>query len=188
MMDTALADEKTGEKTYAGVFQRLGAYLIDCLILFVCLLALQAALYAVNPIVSIIQSGGQPTGMQLHLWVFATATIPFLFYFTLTLCRARQATFGQQMLKLKVVDVNEKRIGFGQALLRSAVMLLPFELNHALMFHLAPQDGSPPSMHFWIGYIGVWVLITVYLAAIKLTRRRQSVHDLVAGTTVERAG
>lgn len=185
-MDVNLAVENKNEKYYAGVFARLAAYLLDCLILFVALLAWQAALYFVNPIASIIQSGEQPTGIQIHLWVFATATIPFLFYFTLMLRSARQATLGMRPLKLRVADADGGRVGFFQALLRSAVMLIPFELNHALMFHLFPRDGAPPTATYWILYGGVWAVIVIYLAAIKLTRRRQSVHDLVSGTVVQR--
>ena len=186
-MDAALTFENIREKPYAGVFIRIGAYLIDCVILFVGLIVLQAALSVVNPLMPIIRSGQQPIATQLHLWVFATATIPFLLYFALMLRSARQATFGMRRLKLKVARVNGGRVSFGQALLRSAVLLIPFELNHAVMFHLSPRDASP-SAAFWLGYAGVWVVIVVYIAAILLTRRRQSVHDLIAGTTVQRIG
>lgn len=184
-MNVALAFENAREKPYAGVFARAGAYIIDCVILFVSLIVWQAALYVVNPPIAIFRSGQQPTGTQLQLWVFATATIPFLLYFALMLRSARQATLGMRFLKLKVADVGGGRVGFGQALLRSAVMLIPFELNHTVMFHLSPRD-APPSTAFWLDYIGVWVVIAIYIASILLTRRRQSVHDLVAGTAVER--
>lgn len=40
-----------------------------------------------------------------------------------------------RILKLKVITVDGDRIGFGNALLRSTVMLIPFELNHTVMFH-----------------------------------------------------
>jgi uncharacterized RDD family membrane protein YckC len=186
-METALVSDGAGETAYARVLARLGAYLVDCLLLFIGLLAWQAILYAVNPLVPIIRSGRQPTGAQLHLWVFATATIPFLFYFALMLRSARQATFGMRLLKLEVADVGGGRVGFGQAILRSALMLIPFELNHAVMFHLSPRD-APPSTVFWLGYVGVWAVVAVYVAAILLTRRGQSVHDLVAGTVVRRIG
>jgi len=186
-MGAALASENSREKRYAGVFARIGAYLIDCMILYVSLILWQAALYVINPLLRIIRSGQQPTGTQFHLWVFATVTIPFLLYFALILRTARQATLGMRLLKLTVTTESGGRVSLGQALLRSAVMLIPFELNHASMFHLAPRDASP-SMAFWIGTAGVWAAIAIYIISILLTRRRQSVHDLVAGTIVRRAG
>lgn len=175
------------EKSYAGVFARAAAYVADCLILFAGLIVWQAALYSVNPIVGIINGGRQPTGGELHLWVFATATVPFLFYFARLQSSARGATFGMRLLKIKITDLNGNRIGFWRALLRSAVMLVPFEANHAVMFHLAPTDGSAPPLAFWLGVAAVWVLIAVYVSAILLTPRRQSLHDLLAATVVRRA-
>ena len=66
-------------------------------------------------------------------------------------------------------------------------MLIPFELNHAVMFYLAPRN-APPALSFFIGIAAVWAVIAVYIVSILLTRHRQSVHDLVAGTVVQRVG
>lgn len=180
-----LANAGVVEKAYSGVFRRLSAYALDCGLLFIALLVLQAILYVVNPIVAIIRAGQQPTPTQLHTWVFATASIPFLLYFALILRSSRQASVGMRLLKLKVAAIGGGRIGFGQSLLRSAVMLIPFELNHIVWFHLAPRD-APPSPAFYICLAGFWALIVAYIATILLTRRRQSLHDLVAGTVVQR--
>jgi uncharacterized RDD family membrane protein YckC len=176
-----------GERSYAGVLSRVIAYFIDCLLLAVVLAVCQGAMYDLNPLISIMRSGQQPTAIQLHLWVFATVTFPSFLYFSLMMLTSRRATVGMRLLKLRVTDVNGGRIGFGQALLRSAVMLIPFELNHTVMFHLLPR-GGPPSTPFWLGLVGVWAVIAIYVAVIVLTPRRQSVHDLVAGTVVQRAG
>lgn len=163
--------------------RRAAAYVTDCLFLFASLLVWQALLYVVNPIMALIRTGQQPTGAQLHLWVFATASVPFWLYFAWTQSSARQATIGMRLFKLKVTGVNGARLGIGQALLRSAVMLIPFELNHAVLFHLMPRDGVPTTA-FLVGYVGVWVAMAVYVAALLFTPRRQSVHDLVARTVV----
>ena len=173
------------ERSYAGLVPRIAAYFVDCVLLSVLVIPWEAALYVVNPIVSIMRSGHQPSGGQIHLWVFATVTIPSLLYFTLMLRSSRQATLGMRLLKLKAADANGGRIGFGKALLRSAVLLIPFELNHTVIFHLLPR-GGPPSTPFFLGLIGVWAVIAIYVASVILTPLRQSVHDLVAHTIVER--
>lgn len=174
------------QKLYAGVAARIAAYFIDCLLLFLGVIVLQAALYLVNPIVSIMRSGQVPTNGQVHLWVSTSVTIPCLLYFALMLCSSRQATLGMRLLKLRVGSVEGGRIGFAQALLRSAVLLIPFELNHSVIFHLLPR-GAPPSTPFFLGIAGVWVVIAIYVALVILTPRRQSAHDLVARTIVQEA-
>lgn len=186
-MKGTLANAGVVEKAYGGVLRRLGAYALDCGLLFVGLVVLQAILFVVNPLIASLRAGQQPTPVQIHLWVFATATIPFLLYFALTLRSSRQATVGMRLRKLKVADVRGGRIGFRQSLLRSTVMLIPFELNHAVMFYLAPRNAPPPPA-FFVGIATVWAVIAVYIATMLLTRRRQSVHDLVARTVVQRVG
>jgi uncharacterized RDD family membrane protein YckC len=171
------------DKTYGGVSRRLAAYSLDCLFLLIGLVVLQVALFVVNPIIAMLRRGQQPTPTQMHLWVFVTATIPFLLYFALMLRSSRQATVGMRLFKLKVEDKNGGMIGLGQALLRSVVMLIPFELNHTFMFHLGPR-GGPPSVGFFISIVAVWAVISVYIASMLWTQRHQSVHDLVAGTVV----
>jgi uncharacterized RDD family membrane protein YckC len=169
------------------VLRRMVAYSLDCGFLFFGLLVLQAILFVVNPIAAIMRTSQQPTPTQVHLWVFATASVPFLLYFALMLRSSRQATLGMRLLKLKVVDAGGGRIGFWQSLLRSAVMLIPFELNHAVMFYLGPRN-APPRPPFFIGLAVCWALIAAYIVTMLLTRRRQSVHDLLAGTVVQRVG
>jgi uncharacterized RDD family membrane protein YckC len=184
-MDATPSNAKISTSAYGGVLHRLVAYSVDCGLLFFGLLVLQSILFVVNPLAAIMRTGRQPSPNQFHLWVFATASVPFLFYFALMLRSSRQATLGMRLLKLKVVDAGGGRIGFWQSLLRSAVMLIPFELNHALIFHLGPRN-APPRPPFFIGLAVVWGLIAAYIVTILLTRRRQSVHDLLAGTVVQR--
>jgi uncharacterized RDD family membrane protein YckC len=171
------------DKAYGGGLRRIAAYCLDCSLLFICFVPWQAALYFVNPIIAIIRSGQQPTANELHAWVFATITVPAFLYFGLMLRSSRQATVGMRLFKLRVEDKNGGMIGLGQALLRSVVMLIPFELNHTFMFHLGPR-GGPPSVGFLVGIVAVWAVIAVYIASMLWTQRHQSVHDLVAGTVV----
>lgn len=181
-MEAIFADQFS-DKTYGGVSRRVAAYCLDCSVLFLCFVPWQAALYFVNPIIRIIRNAQQPTATQLHAWVFATITVPAFLYFALMLRSSRQATLGMRLFKLKLEDKNGGRIGLGQALLRSVVMLIPFELNHTFMFHFGPR-GGPPSVSFLISIVAVWAVIAVYIASILWTQRHQSLHDLVAGTVV----
>ena len=173
------------DKPYAGLLRRCGAYLVDGLVLLGALVVLHTMLYMVNPLMTMVGAGQQPTAVQIHLWVFLTASLPCWFYFALTISSTKQATLGMRLLNLQVSDVAGKRISFGRALLRAVVMLIPFELNHVVMFHLAPK-GSAPSPAFYIGLTGFWIVVAIYVACAYLTRHRQSVHDLIAGTVLRR--
>jgi len=184
MYDSSIPD-RSSAFPYAGVMTRLAAYAVDCTLLFGGLLVWQGALYQVNPLLSMMRNGQQPTGRQIHTWVFATATLPFLLYFAVAQSSAHQATPGQRWLKLKVVAKDGTRVSLRQAVLRGAVMLIPFELNHAVLFHVMPRDGQlTPAFSF--SYMGVLTIMAAYVAAVRLTRHRQSVHDLIAGTVVQR--
>ncbi len=181
-------NSEADQKKNAGIFSRLIAYFIDCLLLFITLLAGQAIIYFLNlnPIVRIFNSGQQPATWQLHLWVFLSASIPFLIYFAVTISSANQATLGMRLLKIKVAGLDDKRINLGKAFVRSAIMLIPFELNHAIMFHLA-DFNSPPTLIYWVTSIGVWLLMFVYVLSIFITKNSQSIHDLFASTIVRKS-
>jgi len=170
----------------ADLGRRLIGYAIDCVVLFVGLLALQALLSPINPILGMLRHGASVSGGQLHLWVVATATVPFLLYFASTVSSRGQATVGMRILRMRVETVDGSRLGFPRALLRSAVLLVPFEANHTLMFHFAPPTAAEPSAEFWIGLAAVWVLIALFLVSVLVSPKRQSVHDRVAGTVVIR--
>lgn len=90
-------------------------------------------------------------------------------------------------LRIRVERADGGLVSFGRALVRSAILLLPFELNHTVMFQMSSAESSGPGLTAWIGISAVWVLLSIYAGTAVLTRRRQSVHDLVAGTVVVEA-
>ena len=166
------------------LWRRLFAYLTDCLLLFAALLVLQAALYAVNPMVASFRRGDPIDGGQLHLWVSATTTVPFVLYFAWMIASARQATVAMGVFGLRVVDLAGRRVTFPRALLRSAILLVPFELNHTVMFQVSPGPGQQAGPLVLAGIAAVWVLIAIYFATAAVWPRGQSVHDRIAGTVV----
>jgi hypothetical protein len=82
-----------------------------------------------------------------------------------------------------VTDIAGNRIGFGRALLRTAVKLIPWEVTHLSLFLPTPilTDGQGG---FLPGLITANILIVVYLAVIVMTAGKQGVDDLVARTMV----
>ncbi len=167
------------------VARRLGAYLVDCLILFAGVLVTQGVILALgwNPLAAQATAGESVGGAALNGWVFATVTIPCLLYFAGFHATAAGATPGKRLLRLRVTDATGSRIGLGRALGRAAVTLLPFEWNHLVMFYVIPETGEPSSLA-WAGIGLTWVLVLVYALCILLDSRGRSPADRVADTRV----
>jgi len=94
--------------------------------------------------------------LRLALTFSLLAIIPLVnfVYHVLTECSAKQATYGKQLIKLKVCDMEGRRISFGRSMGR----------NLAKLF----SDAT-----FFVGYV-----ISFF------TKQQQCLHDMMAGTLV----
>ncbi|HSK71808.1 MAG TPA: RDD family protein [Pyrinomonadaceae bacterium] len=177
-------DNLVSEKPFASIIQRLIAYAVDALLLFVVIGLLLGGIFG---LILYLTVGFEwtPNGFLLWAYVFATLSIPCWLYYAIFESSERQATMGMRLLGLRVTGLNGERISFGRALLRTVVKLIPFEVNHAVMFLPVPlMNETNPNFRY--GFILVNMLMLVYLASVVLTSRRQSIHDLIAGTMVVR--
>ena len=165
---------------YASILSRIAAYSLDIVLLFAGIMVSQGLLRPVNPLLGRTPSA---TGWQLHLWVYASVSLPILLYFALCTGSKWQATVGMRLLGIKVTSLSGAPIGIGHAVWRSLVMLIPFEVNHVVMFYPTPI-WSDPKPGFRYGFIATSVLMIVYLASVLLTEHHQSIHDLAASTVV----
>jgi uncharacterized RDD family membrane protein YckC len=95
---------------YAGFWQRVGAHLVDLIILFVGQLAIVLIL--------VVISGGSELAPALG---YLIAVILALIYEPFFLSSNYQATPGKMALNIKVVDENNGRLSFIRALGRSIV-------------------------------------------------------------------
>ena len=165
---------------YASLLSRIAAYTLDIVLLFGGILASQVLLRPINPLLG----QTRPTsGLRTHLWVYASVSLPILIYFALCIGSSWQATIGMRLLGIKVTGLSGEQIGIGRAVLRSLVMLIPFELNHFVMFYPAPI-WTDPNPGFRLGFVAISLLMIIYLAAVLLTGHHQSIHDLLARTLV----
>lgn len=167
----------------APILRRIAAYAADCSLLFAGLIVVQLALLPVNPAAAAIRAGGIPHPWILHGWVAATVTLPFWLYFTLCFASRRGATPGMRLFGARLVAWDGGAVSRGSAAARAAILLVPFELNHFVLFHLGPRGGEPDPV-FYQGLAMVWALLAVYLGSALLDPLRRSVHDRAAGTIV----
>lgn len=172
------------EKPLASIFQRLAAYAIDAVLLFTVFGLLLSAIPGTILYLTIGFEWMQ-NGFLAWAYVFSTVSLPVWLYFSFFESGERQAAVGMRSLGLRVTGLGGERLSFKRALLRTVVKLIPFEINHAVMFLPVPLMNDP-NPDFRYGFILVQLLVIVYLASAILTRRRQSIHDLAAGTIVVR--
>ena len=141
----------TAPRVYAGFWIRVGAYLIDYVILTI---AAFIAMFLLGLALGL--STGAPSAASGIGLFLAWLLFPWL-YAALFESGPRQATLGKQAVNLKVTDLQGNRISFGRATGRYFAEWIT-------------------GMTLGIGYV-----MTAF------TAKRQSLHDMIAGTVVVRA-
>lgn len=161
------------------LMRRLLGYGADVVVLAVFLAVLQFGLWAIgaNWAVAI------PTPWAIHSWVLATVSPVCILYFTL-LPMIRSATYGQSVLGLAMTPIGSSYSVAG-LIVRSALLLAPFELNHAVLFWTF-DAAFQPTLQTWVGFALVYSLAGVYIVSALMSRDGRALHDL-AGVVAVRA-
>jgi uncharacterized RDD family membrane protein YckC len=124
------------------------------------------------------------TGFEVWLATLVNFSLPMWLYFILSDRSARGATLGKRLLRLRVTRHNAStRVSTGQAVLRTAIKLLPWELVHVAGF-AAAGDFSTFSTGQALGLALANLLTIVYLAGALASAGRRSIHDFAANTEV----
>lgn len=160
------------------LLRRLAAYAVDVVILAVVLIPLAFGIQA-------LVGYRADTGIGVWLASLATISVPSWTYFTLSDASSGGATLGKRLVGLRVATVDGSRLGPERALLGTAIKLIPWELTHVTMFALSPTLGTFTDLQLGLLAV-VYMLFAVYLAVALRNGGSRSVHDLVAGTLVER--
>lgn len=160
------------------LLRRVGAYVLDIVLLFAVLAPLG---YVVQLALGIDPAAA--TARSVYLTLVLNFSIPVWLYFALSDRSRRGATVGKRVLGLRTRAKEGGHLGFGRALRRTAVKMVPWEMTHASSFLFVPALGE-----FAVGnMVGIglaYVLSFAYLFVAWRTRGRQSVHDLATKTHV----
>lgn len=168
---------------YANPWKRILAFALDYVLIFVYIaltLAVGFALF-LEPLRP-VREALFATALSTWLIQFLVMTLPVTLYFALCESSVWQGTLGKRKLGLRVVDAAGGRVGLARSLIRSAVKFLPWELGHTV-FRRALYNPQPA----WLvngGIVLIWVLAGAYLASMLVSKKRQALYDLVAGTFV----
>jgi uncharacterized RDD family membrane protein YckC len=167
MNSYSLEKQSLEEKTrYGGFWIRFAAYLLDSIVLGIPLTIIIVVIFVISlgSMEGVTDPSfweqGEITDKQVitliltYIIAMVLAVITSVAYFAGMHASSWQATIGKKLLKLKVTDIQGNRITFWRAFGRLMAMVL---LSGIL----------------YIGYI-----------MIAFTEKKQSLHDLIAGTVV----
>ena len=169
---------------YASVRQRILSYCAEVFLLSTAVLLWQGLLFllGLNPLIRGLQADIGFSKVAYHLWLLGTVDLPLVVYYTGTLASAAQATLVMRWLGLRLERADGGRVRYRQAFLRTIVMLIPFEINHAFLVWASTSQGIPTQLPFQFALVGG--LGVVYTLMALRSNQRQSLHDRAAGTVV----
>ena len=176
-----------GELHYAGFWQRLGAYLVDVIVLL--------------PLIGLAYWMGEQS--RLFSMLFFVPSLLIGLWFSVYLVKRYGGTPGKLVLKTRIAMVDGSPVTLKAALLRHAVLFILSALSSLglLMATLAMSDELYLSLGYmqrstklvemapgW--YYAVSVLMQIWIwgefITMMFNKRRRAVHDYIAGTVVLR--
>jgi uncharacterized RDD family membrane protein YckC len=160
--------------------KRLLAYWLDFIILLTLLVGSQWILY--------LFSDGLPfiyfdSGYIIESWVLLTISTPVWLYFIMFEYYKSQ-TIGKRVFKIKVIADDGKKISVRQAVIRTAIKLLPWELTHIIILIPEPWWNIEIPEYSWLIYIPN-ALMVIYIIFLLCKRGTRSIHDYCARTLVK---
>ncbi len=173
---------------YAGLRLRVAAFAFDYLVIVGYIVVLTVIALGVAMV-----SGPRPSVAALFanpefsdLLTFVTLVLPVILYFTLQEGSPRQATWGKRKMGLRMVTATGAPLSKGQAFVRSLVKFLPWQLAHTSIYHIPgwPFAMAEPTPWVTVGFVLVWVLVGINLAALLLTKTHRTLYDWLAGAFV----
>ena len=134
-MDTPAAYEQNDQSPYAGFWVRVGAWLIDGLVLLV-----------PNLLISFVWGSFKPPASQeqllaIQVRVTVTQILMFWLYSAVLVSSSWQGTVGKKALGLKVVDLNGERLSFGRGF-RTILFLLSVRTDPVHRIHDGGLDQT----------------------------------------------
>ena len=161
-------------KTHAGFWQRVGAFVLDYVIILFYLVAVSLIFLLLNLLFN-LNDRLFTDRVRAQLTAFLLITLPVALYFAISESSKRQATWGKQRMKLRVTDGNGERINFWKALARTFLKFIPWELS------FSPQADS---ILIYYGFGFVYLLVGLNIANLLLTKTHQTIYDLLTKTYV----
>jgi uncharacterized RDD family membrane protein YckC len=173
------------ENRPAGFLPRLGAFALDLIPVLVYAILLLAIFASITLGIFHLQPDQGAHPVLFDAVAFVTIVLPVILYFAIQESSPRQATWGKRCLGLRVIAKDGSRLSFVQALLRSGVKFLPWQIAHTCLFHIHGWPFAVQSFPNWVmtGFIVMYVIVAVYLLTL-LVKPHRTPYDWIAGSVV----
>lgn len=174
----------------ARMWRRIQAFMFDYLVIlgYLGVLAVAGFLLTLGPL-GAVWSELVSTPWKRDLLAFFSTVLPVIGYFAWTEGSVHCATWGKRRVGLRVVGLGGDRLGGGQALARSVVKFLPWQMAHTALFHIPGFPMSvtdPPDWTVWV--MGtMWVLVAAYLFGLTKLAGRRTIYDRLSASQVVEA-
>jgi uncharacterized RDD family membrane protein YckC len=149
-------------------------------------LALGVVLVPLSFLANSATLGTAPGGPEVWVRIALTVSMPAWAYFIVT-DRLGGRSLGKRLIGLHTTRLDGGQPGWGNAVGRTALKLLPWELTHAAFFLLSTGFERVTPLQ-WVVSGSAYALMLVYLAVGWFNGGSRSLPDLVAGTRVSPAG
>lgn len=169
-------------KTYAAFWHRVKAFIFDYLVILGYLFGITLLFLIINRFSDRLQ-GLFASRIQAQAAGLVILTLPVILYFAISESSNQQATWGKQRVGLRVTDVNGERIIFRRSFARTLLKFVPWELSHTLIWNISfSPEASSTMVNYGFGL--VYVLIGLNVASMIMTKKHQTIYDLIAKTYV----
>jgi uncharacterized RDD family membrane protein YckC len=172
--------EPTAE--YAGLGRRLLAFAYDYIIIALYIGALAGIVLVVPPLNRWFTALFADAVMS-DLAAFVLLILPVVLYFGLSEGSGRASTWGKRRAGLRVVARDGTSIGYPQALIRSAIKFLPWQLGHTAVFQSIYAEETF-SLGIFALFASAYGLAIIYLLYLWRRPDHRAPYDLLAGTVV----
>jgi uncharacterized RDD family membrane protein YckC len=168
---------------YAGLWMRISAFALDYLLIAGYLILVVVFSSLVMAFFPSITSRLFANPFSGQLVGFGLVTLPVSLYFVLSESSGAQATWGKRKKQLRVIRTDGTPLRSRQAVYRTALKFIPWELAHTCIWQVSFASPTP-SPFIPIGFIIVWVLVGANIISLVTSRTRQTLYDRLSKTYV----
>ncbi|MFW9824994.1 MAG: RDD family protein [Candidatus Thorarchaeota archaeon] len=158
-------------------WRRIIAFIIDIAILF-------PIGFLIAFLIDFITSGAPVTPFEVYIRTVISFSIPFWMYSILSDYSKSGSSLGKKIMKIQVVSSEQGKLKLHQAISRTAVKLIPWEMVHISFFALSEGWGIF-SITQIILIIILNVLILIYIIFVIKMKGFKAIHDLIPKTQVK---
>ncbi len=124
--------------------------------------------------------------IRTDLLAFVLLVFPVILYFSLREGSPQGATWGKRRAGLRVINSDGGQLTRSQAIARSVLKFLPWQIAHTCIFHIEgwPSTPTDPSSLVITDFLVVWLMVAAYVGMWLVTRDHRTPYDWATGACV----